>query len=236
MSMPFSRTCRVATAFLLANALTSAGAQAAEVFNNFDSGGGFHPQFYAASAQYVPIFLDTSTLRAAAEFTVSGDNYNLDMIKLPISFQGTGKPHLRVLLAENATNAPGATLEVLSENQPVWPGFSNPFSTVTTLNSTIHPLLTAGKSYWIVTELSAIDGTLSQQFSWFHNIGGTTVPFKFQYTSGGLPTGPLTGTLSSQPVAFSVTGTVAVVPEADTYALLLTGLGVVAFAARRRKR
>src|SRR5262245_29829652 len=39
-------------------------------------------------------------------------------------------------LTADAAGAPGATIEILSENQGIWPNAANPFTTTTTLAST----------------------------------------------------------------------------------------------------
>jgi hypothetical protein len=97
-------------------------------------------------------------LRAAAQFTVAGGDYHLTSVRLPISTQGsTPGDFLRVRLAVDDGGAPGSTLEILSQNQS-WPATSNPFTTATTLTSSLHPLLSNGASYWIVTELTSFPG------------------------------------------------------------------------------
>jgi hypothetical protein len=98
---------------------------------------------------------------------------------------------LRVRLTEDAGGVPGATLEVLSENEAIWPAYSNPFTTTTTLTSQSQPLLLDGASYWLVTEPTAIPAADPGlvDYRWYANTGGTTVPV-LQQTSAGLPADP----------------------------------------------
>ncbi|MCC6323066.1 MAG: hypothetical protein IT438_16710 [Phycisphaerales bacterium] len=182
-------------------------ARADVVFDNFDAGGGFHPQsnLVAAAANS-----SSTTNRLAVQFQVGtgGAGFTLDSITLPIS-QSAGAPNvLRVRLAADAGGTPptpGATIEVLSLNQPV-PPFSNPFTTTTTFNSVTHPLLSAGVRYWIVTELSMLPGA-SVDYRWYFNTSGPTVPVRSQQQSGGLTADPWVGGSGNFGAAFRVNGT-----------------------------
>lgn len=189
-------------------------AGAAVVFDNFDPGDTFSPtnNLFAAYAQRM--LGSVVAVRAAARFTVTGGDYTLDSITLPISQQISGAigNFLRVRLTTDAAGAPGANLETLTEDQPLWPLFSNPFTTKTTVGSANHPLLAGGSSYWIVTELSALPGgdPSTVDYRWFENVGGTTVEFRQQQATGDLPMNPWTGSDGPQPAAFRVDGTNAV--------------------------
>lgn len=148
----------------------------ATIFDNFDPGGGFHASQNSVASTAFYNFFFTFSERAAARFTVTGGAYQLDSITLPIGFQGAGPtPVLRVRLAEDAGGAPGTTLEVLSQNEDIWPAFVAPFATTTTLVSTANPLLQDGTNYWIVTEPTAISSGIVVSHLWSHNTSGTTV-------------------------------------------------------------
>src|SRR5215467_11920837 len=87
-------------------------AHADVVFDNFDSGGTFSPtnNFVAASA--FKISSQATATRAAAQFTVTGGDFKLSSITLPIAQQSslTGN-FLRVRLTDDAGGVPGTTLE-----------------------------------------------------------------------------------------------------------------------------
>ena len=187
-------------------------ANADVVFNNFDSGGGFSPTNNFGTAFATQFGGSASAIRAAAKFTVTGANYTLDSVTLPISVAKSGVTgdFLRVRITTDAGGAPGTTLEVLSQAQAIWPAFSNPFTTTTTVASTAHPLLSVGTSYWIVTELTAFPAgnPMTLDYRWFSNTSGASVPFRQQQTnSATLPSDPWTGFNGSAQVAFRVDGT-----------------------------
>ncbi|MCX5891272.1 MAG: hypothetical protein NTY36_17750, partial [Deltaproteobacteria bacterium] len=131
---------------------------------------------------------------------------------LPISFANINHTTqtLRVRLTGDNANAPGTTLEVLSENQGIWPPIANPFIATTTLTSALHPLLAKGSKYWIVIELTSVVNTeYMDDYRWFRNTSGTTVPFRQQQGTAFnvLPTDPWTGFSGNINVAFRVEGT-----------------------------
>src|SRR5262245_10194053 len=112
----------------------AAVARATVVFDNFDATGGFHP---TDNISAIKVRLDAvthlRTLRRAVQFTVTGGDLALTSIALPISTDGpTPGDYLRVRLTSDDAGTPGTTLEVLSEDQGIWPQISNPFTTITT--------------------------------------------------------------------------------------------------------
>lgn len=108
------------------------------------------------------------------------------------------------IVADDAGH-PGATIEVLSENQNIWPPSTN--VTTTTLFSVAHPLLQGGASYWIVTEpstaLSSCLGYLAYQ--WHTNSTGTSVPY-MEDVETGVPVDPWINTPIPVNTAFRVEG------------------------------
>jgi hypothetical protein len=194
--------CRIGICLLWASTI-----RAGVIFDNFDEGGGFHPQYYsgAASAMIDPMF--TFTSRAAAQFTVTGRDSTLNSITLPVSVdKASGAPNVfQVRLTEDNGGVPGTTIEVISSSDTQWPPSANPFTTTTTLTSTGHPVLLQGRSYWIVTELTALP---AQNFDsrWFYNTTGNEVPFRQQQAEGSLPVDPWDGSLLASNIAFRVEG------------------------------
>jgi len=136
--------------------LTSFGcANAAVIFDSYDAAGTFHATDNLVAASVYEDFM-TNTVRLAVQFRVNCSDFALDSITLPISVQKNVADNvLRVRLAQDAGGAPGATVEVLSLNQGIWPAFTNPFTNQTTLLSAAHPILSEGSDYWIVTEPTA---------------------------------------------------------------------------------
>ena len=180
------------------------------VFDNFDPGGGFHTSNSLVAATAFYNFFFTLSARAAARFTVTGGPYRLDSITLPIGFQGAvTAPVLRVRLTEDAGGAPGTTLEVLSENEDIWPSFVAPFDATTTLVSTANPQLVDGASYWIVTEPTAIPSGVAVDYRWSFNTSGAQVVARQQMQNPGLPPNPWPGQPVSLPLAFRVDGMLA---------------------------
>ncbi len=92
-----------------------ASAQAAIIYDGFDAGGTFSTQNNLGAALASTML--TNALRAAVRFPVSCEDYHLTSISLPIGLNSAGGNLLRVRLTADAGGAPGATLEVLSQNQ-----------------------------------------------------------------------------------------------------------------------
>lgn len=164
----------------------------------------------------------------------------MSSITLPVSFQCSFGPDdtLRGRLTGDDAGAPGTTLEVLSQNQDIWPLFSGSFTTTTTLPSTSHPLLLDGSSYWIVTELTpfAAQDELVD-YRWFLNNSGTTIPFRQQSFVGGLPSDPWTGSSGFLNLAFRVEADGPnPVPDPPTAWMLVLGMLGIAFVARKKSQ
>jgi hypothetical protein len=194
-------------------ATTFSACCAVAIYDSFDPGGSFNPQYYldaanVSSVDFQP--LGAVALRAAARFMVTGNDYYLSSITLPISVQqsGTTTNVLRVRLTTDDGGMPGTTLEVLSQNQGIWPVFANPFTNKTTLVSATWPHLFQGSNYWIVTEPTAFPTNSRSivQYRWSYNTNGLQMPIRQQQATGSLPTDPWSGVYSSDPLALRVEG------------------------------
>jgi hypothetical protein len=190
-------------------ATTFSASCAVVIYDSFDPGGSFHPQYYldaarASSVDFQP--LGEVALRVAARFTVMGKDYYLSSVTLPISVQqsGTTTNVLRVRLTTDDDGMPGTTLEVLSQNQGIWPVIADPFTNKTTLVSATWPRLFQGSNYWIVTEPTAFptNSRSSVDYRWSYNTNGLQLPIRQQQAIGSLPTDPWSGVYSSDRLHF----------------------------------
>lgn len=163
--------------------------------------------------------------RSAARFSVTGWDYILTSVTLAISGYGD---NLRVRIAADDSGAPGATLDILSESQALWPN-EYPLSAATTVSSSSNPVLNNGSLYWVVLEpVSGVDS----DYLWHLNGQSINVDFWQQSQFGSLidPSDPWSGFNGLDEVAFRVDGTA--VPEPGSFALISLGLATMAFIRR----
>src|SRR5436190_6697883 len=110
---PRISTCwrRIASPMLLAAGAMLAmqsGADAAVLFDSFNPDGSFNSQAAFGAAAISVGFGPTNGSRAAARFTVTGGDYTLDTITLPLATsQHTGGDLLRVRVVTSVGDAPG---------------------------------------------------------------------------------------------------------------------------------
>jgi hypothetical protein len=121
-----------------------------------------------------------------------------------------------VSLNANADGVPGAAIETFSDVDATVDN-----TTDLTLNSVLHPTLTAGTSYWLV----AIPENRNTQGQW--SITSTSTGIYASSSNGGSTWGASTGNLP----AFQINGTV--VPEPASLSLLV--LATFSFSCRRRR-
>lgn len=161
------------------------------IFDSFDTDGTFSEEDWAGGAGWT----GSQGYRTAVQFPVTAGDCLLDAVTLPVSrYKIDSWPHpgvLRVRLARDAGGAPGTTVEILSLNQDIWPEWSNPFSTVTTLPSASRPFLSQGSKYWIVLEVSEMWGL--PDYLWHTSSNGPEIPYRTDLSSDGLPTDPWEG-------------------------------------------
>jgi hypothetical protein len=140
--------------------------------------------------------------------------YRLDSITAALTFVSGPVNSVTLSLETDINNQPGKTLEswTLTDLPPI--AHDNPPSTVT---SVLHPLLKAGTQYWVVA--SNPDPTQTSNNSW--NFTSPDVQ--------GLVWSNNSGTSIATQSAFSVSGSLSIVPEPATMTLtsvaVLIGLG-----------
>lgn len=161
-------------------------------------------------------------------FTSTG-NFDFSQITLAIS-NVDSSPSVVVTLNANLSGTPGSILEqwTLSPIFSYWyPCCGFPTYTPETLTSLPGVHLTSGQQYWITVS--------GDPFSWSDaawNLNSTNDIGLVDYMA------PYSNTWSSNTDtrgAYEVLGKVASVPEPESYAMLLTGLGLMGFMVRRKK-
>lgn len=160
----------------------------------------------------------------ASAFTSAG-SFVLDTIELGMTHE-TGANELDIFFASDASGVPGTVLETFHLSNAV-PGPLEPPSPIM-VTSLLHPLLTSGNQYWVFASAPATGSWLV----WNLNNTGDIGPTADRIDGGAwvLVEDDLRG-------AMRINGTaVAAIPEPSTYALMLAGLGLVVFAAKRAKR
>ena len=137
----------------------------------------------------------------------------LDSVDLGVNIFGT---FISVDLDTNAGGVPGSILESFALTG------NSRFPVLRTGTSTLHPLLTAGTTYWLVlTPGDSVGG-------WYFNNQGLNGA---DYTHDN---GTTWATDTQLTPAFDINGTTTGVPEPSSALLFLTGLGGIGLYRRRR--
>jgi hypothetical protein len=219
--MPTLNVSRGLVVVCAAAAAVAGGAARADVVATTMAAGPFSSTSAstAASASHIAPNHINLGVRSAVRFTVpSTQSYTLDSVVVAVgqALANVSENLLRVRVAadDGTGNRPGATVEVLSENEAV-PGVANPFSSPTTFVSTTHPQLSAGVRYWIVLELtawpSATANAWNVTYSWYEGSGtAPTISHQVQQNefTPALPVGAWpTFVPNDLPRAFRVNGT-----------------------------
>ncbi|MEZ6059980.1 MAG: choice-of-anchor R domain-containing protein [Planctomycetaceae bacterium] len=225
---------------LLAIPTTAQTSFAAIVFDNYDPGGAAGASVYRAAGGSSAPILGSSYKRSAAAFTVSGNDFRLTAVTLPVTFAGPPafNQSLEVRLAADEMGMPGNTLEILDDSSILWPNDSPFLAENTRLESALNPLLINGGTYWIVLEptRTLISGTTSNyDYNWALNTTGQSVSVLSQSRRGGFPVDPWTDAAIERPLAFRVEGTATAVPEPQSCLIWLVA-GVIAVCRSSRSR
>jgi hypothetical protein len=211
---------------LVALALLAGGAGRARasviLYNTFGPGDSFN------TAGGLSVSGSGSSYAATANGFTPAQTATLDQVRVAAKlFDGTGG--IDVLLAsDDGTGKPDGTIEPLGTFTPT--GTASIFA----LNSTTHPLLTAGTPYWVILQPDPADSNLEA-------VWNDSSPFVFgPKGQRHSPAGAWSTGTSNLQSAFEVLGTpaatAAAVPEPSTFALLALGGAGLAGWRRWRKR
>jgi PEP-CTERM motif len=135
------------------------------------------------------------------------------------------------VVTADASGMPGATLETFSSIAV--PNTGSTFNgTILSEDSTVHPSLVAGTTYWLLLQVH--DPLGSTAFGWN---GSSPQVSGIQATRFSI-NGPWSVVPTSQALAFDIAGTpTTAVPEPSSLTLLATGvLGLLGYGWRRRKK
>lgn len=144
----------------------------------------------------------------------------LNSISAWLNDQGNGSGSFNVALYDNSSNAPGALLKTATGNFTTvsgsagWNGAGN-------LNWDVGP-----GTYWAAFEVAATDS-----FTAVAPLQAPSPLSSYAFNDGGFAG---YRTLGGYAFGLQVDATVAVVPEADTWVLMLSGLGLMSIALRHK--
>lgn len=199
-------------------------AGAAVIFSNFGPDDSYNNSFgdtVGSPATALPEPPLPATESASAFMPAT--NYALDSIELGMVYF-SGVNALNISLASDSLGEPGTILETIHFPGSV-PGPLAPQSPIFAA-SVDRPLLTMGNQYWVIAS-----ATSATHMAWQLNTTGDVGPIGARVEGGDWTT------FSDLRGGMRISGTaVAAIPEPSTYALMLAGLGVVVFAAKRARR
>jgi hypothetical protein len=220
-------TCRLLAAVCCLVASSASVTRADVVFGNLGSLG-TDPLAASTNASV------SDTTWVAQGFKVSGSNTVLQSVSLGL-YDSNSSPVRVQLFSDSAGSPGGSALATVSGVA----GSTTPL--LQSFNFSPNVSLTSESSYWIVVSTTETAGL----FNWAFNQNGDFPDT--QNSSGWTPLSPTTKMTTdsgsswsnsgvNRPASFSITATVAPVPEPSTYALAAVGLGLAGLVRARRRR
>jgi hypothetical protein len=205
MNQRFRKTVLLSLTLVITCSATSSRADI--IFSNLGPGDTFGGSAYLIQGA------NLGEVDTAVRFTPTGNSYFFDTFEPVVSYSG-GTDQMQVTLRLDNSGLPGSVIETI-----VVSGLNEDFdnSAVFTVQSSLHPVLLAGVSYWLA--ISAVDD--DTRIFWRENstgqIGDTALSF-----DGGT----MWESISNETPAFRVTATA--VPEAHALALPVIGALLIA--------
>ncbi len=212
--------------FTLMLLLIAAGQALADqvVFSNFGPGMSYNQ---APNSAWI-VSGSTSgngTVVIASQFTPTADiTFTSAQVALR-SFNGPNMVTIRLMT--DSGGVPGLGVETITLTNAMT---TNSAGSIVVANSTLHPLLQSGTSYWLVAYAPVSDTWADWKFS----LADTSTGSNFTHSFTG-PDGPWAPRPGAPRPAFQINGLeAAAVPEPTT--LLLLGAGLAGISVRLRKR
>lgn len=209
------RVTALLVSLVMGLALCAGAAQADVIYDTLS--GGYNPTSGSTVSGISSLATDNSY---AQPFTVSAQDFTLSSVQIAAVWAapdfGTG-PSVRLSLLADNGGLPGSEIESLgTKDATVW-------ASVIEFNSAVHPLLEAGKTYWI----GAFAGTANSWVAWCDASPETT-------GLAAIDTGDGWEAYSEYGLCAMRINTDPVVPEPSSLLALITGAaGLASFALRR---
>lgn len=167
----------------------------------------------------------------AIPFSVSGKDYSFASLTLALgNFSGTN--NLKISIVQDNSGTPtGPVVEVLATH----PSNIVSHEMLVTYDSLLNPVLSNGRSYWLVAEPEVVDAGSTANNAWFGwyagQAGGTVYLQDFNFSQSSW--NPWLAYLNEILPAFRIEGTL--VPEPSSVGLLILGACIGVLSRRKRR-